>query len=148
LAATFVRKNRNAAMNISTIDKSKLARTDQELVELAASDADWLARTSDDVRQLRGHVGNVFARLPEPDFRAFLSSLKFKNGGVAGGCYKPLMNTLTLSEIFEVFGHFGMSMQLFTDEATDSCMECACPDCHFSFWDFCSSLCAATVKSE
>jgi hypothetical protein len=134
-------------MKIAPIDKSKLARTDKDLIELAASGADWFARTSDDVRQLRTEAGTVFAKLPEPDFRAFLSSLKFKNGGVAGGCYKPLMNTLTLSEIFEAFSHFGMSMQLFADETTDSCLECACPDCHFSFWDFCSSLCSS-VKAE
>jgi len=135
-------------MKIAPIDKSKLARTDKDLIELAASGADWFARTSDDVRQLRTEAGTVFAKLPEPDFRAFLSSLKFKNGGVAGGCYKPLMNTLTLSEIFEAFSHFGMSMQLFADETTDSCLECACPDCHFSFWAFCSSLCTAAESGN
>lgn len=135
-------------MNITTIDKSKLARTDKDLLDLAASDADWFARTSDDVRQLRKEPGTVFAKLPEPDFRAFLSTLKFNGGGVAGGCYKPLMNTLTLTEIFEVFNHFGMGMELFVDDSTDSCLECACPDCHFSFWDFCTSLCPATTKSE
>ena len=130
-------------MNISTIDKSKLAKTDQDLRQLVASDADWFARTSEDVRQLRGEAGTVFAKLPEPDFEAFLSTLKFNNGAVAGGCYKPLMNTLTLSDIFEVFAHFGMSMQLFTDEATDSCLECKSPNCDFSFWDFCSSVSVA-----
>lgn len=72
-------------MNITTIDESRLARTDAELLDLAASDADWFARTSDDVRQLRKEVGTVFAKLPEPNFRASLSTLEFNRGGVAGG---------------------------------------------------------------
>lgn len=133
-------------MRIAPIDRSRLARTDKELLDLAASDADWFARTADDVRDLRGAGNTVFSKLPEPDFLAFVRSLRFKNGGVAGGCYKPLMNTLMLTEIFEVFEHFAMSMELFAREDTNSCLECACPDCHFSFWDFCSSLCSAATE--
>ena len=63
---------------------------------------------------------------------------------MAGGCYKPLMYTLTLSEIFDVFAHFGMSMELFTQEDSESCLECKSPGCSFSFWDFCAS----TVKAQ
>jgi hypothetical protein len=131
-------------MRIGPLDKSRLAKTDQELRDLARSDADWFVRTSDDVTELREAGDNPFAKLPENEFLAFLATLQFENGGVAGGSYKPLMYTLTLSEIFEVFAHFGMSMELFTREETESCLECKAPDCHFSFWDFCSSL-AKTV---
>jgi hypothetical protein len=133
-------------MKIGSIDKSQLARTDQELLDLVASDADWFVRTADDVRELRAAGDNPFARLPENEFLAFLATLRFKNGGVSGGSYKPLMYTLTLSDIFEVFAHLGMSMELFTREENDSCLECICPNCDFSFWDFCSSLCAATTE--
>lgn len=102
-------------------------------------------QSADDVRQLRAAGDTVISRLPEPDYRAFLSSLKFKGGGVAGGCYKPLMYTLTLTEIFEVFSHLGMGMELFLSSDSGSCLECACPDCHFSFWDFCTSLCSTVL---
>lgn len=127
-------------MKVGSIDKSRLAKTDQELRDLAGSDADWFVRTADDVRYLREVGDNPFAKLPENEFQAFLATLQFANGGVAGGSYKPLMYTLTLSEIFEVFAHFGMSMELFTREEEGGCLECKAPDCHFSFWDFCSGL--------
>jgi hypothetical protein len=75
------------------------------------------------------------AKLPRPDYQEFVDSLVFNNGGVAGGCYKPLMYTLTLPEIHEVFAHFGMSMQLFTDDTQESCLECRFSGngCSFSF---------------
>jgi len=130
-------------MNIAPMDKSRLAETDQELRDLAATEADWFARTADDVKQLREAGDNPFAKLPESDFNAFLASLRFASGGVSGGSYKPLMNTLTLPDIIDVFAHFGMSMELFTRDANKSCLECKCPGCSFSFWDFCSSLCPA-----
>ena len=133
-------------METGSMDKSRLAKTDQELRDLVASEADWFVRTADDVRQLRAAGDNVLAKLPETEFLAFLASLRFANGGVAGGCYRPLMSTLTLSEIFQVFAHFGMSIELFTRDENDSCLECKCPNCSFSFWDFCSSLCVD--KSE
>jgi hypothetical protein len=135
-------------MKVGPIDKSLLARTDQELRGLAASDAHWFVRTADDMRQLREVGDNVFARLPENEFLAFLASLRFENGGVAGGCYKPLMYSLSLSEIFTVFAHFGMSMELFLSDEEDSCLECKCPNCSFSFSDFCSSLCSSIKKTE
>jgi hypothetical protein len=130
-------------MKVGSIDKSRLAKTDQELRDLAGSDADWFVRTADDVRHLREVGDNAFAKLPENEFHAFLATLQFANGGVAGGSYKPLMYTLTLSEIFEVFAHFGMSMELFAREEESGCLECKAPDCHFSFWDFCSGLAKA-----
>jgi len=133
-------------MQITQIDKSRLAKTAQELRSLASSDADWFARTPDDVRQLRQAGNNPFARLPETDFSAFLSTLTFENGGLAGGCYKPLMNTLMLTEIFEVFAHFGLSMELFTRDDSGGCLECKPSDCSFSFWDICTGL--ATVEPK
>lgn len=127
-------------MKVGPIDKSRLAKTDQELRRLAASDADWFVRTADDLRQVREAGDNALAKLPENEFLAFVASLRFGNGGVAGGSYKPLMYTLTLTEIFEVFAHFGMSMELFIRDEEESCLECKSPGCSFSFWDFCSSI--------
>ncbi|MFF4492402.1 hypothetical protein ACFY0F_39055 [Streptomyces sp. NPDC001544] len=134
-------------MKIEKIDNSRLATTAKELRALAASDADWIVRSSDDLRQLRAAGNNAIAKLPRTDFEAFVGSLKFANGGVAGGCYKPLMSTLMLSEIFEVFAHFGISAGLLAGqtERNGSCQECECDEswkCSFEFWSFCSSLCA------
>ena len=132
-------------MKIEPIQNSRLANTGKELRDLAASDADWIVRGPDDVKQLREAGGNAFAKLPEPDFLAFLASLQFNNSGVAGGCYRPLMSSLMLSEIFEVFAYFGMSAAMVAGQTEDeSCQECKCNNgkCKHSFWDFCSSLCA------
>lgn len=130
-------------MKIEKVIQSRLARTDQQLRQLITSNEHWFVKSVEDVWQLREARDTPFAKLPEPDFYAFVASLQFKNGGVAGGCYKPLMNTLRLPEIFDVFAYFGMSMELFISEENDSCQECKCGGggCSFSFWDFCSSLC-------
>lgn len=133
-------------MNIGPVDKSRLAKTDQELRDLAASESDWFARTADDVKQLREAGDNAFAKLPENEFVAFLESLQFDDNAVVGGSYKPLMYTLTLSEIFEVFAHFGISMELFMRDENESCLECKSPDCSFSFWDFCASHAKAEAE--
>jgi hypothetical protein len=127
-------------MQITQMDKSRLAKTDKELRSLASSDADWFARTADDVRQLREVGNNPFAKLPETDFNAFLSTLTFENGGLAGGCYKPLMYTLTLSEIFEIFAYFGFSIEMLTRDDSGGCLECKPSDCSFSFWDLCTGI--------
>lgn len=134
-------------MKIERIDNSRLATTGEELRALAASDADWIVRSADDVWQLREAGNNAFAKLPRTDFIAFAESLQFHNGGVVGGCYKPLMSTLMLSEIFEVFAHFGISAGLLAcqTDREESCQECYCDTsemrCKFEFWSFCSSLC-------
>ena len=73
---------RNHDMKIAAIEQSKLAKTGQEYLDLLASDTDWIARTVDDVRQLRVAGDGAFAKLPEDDFYAFLASLEFKGGGV------------------------------------------------------------------
>lgn len=137
-------------MRIESIDKTRLARTDKELVDLAASESDWFVRSVEDVHQLRAEGGNVFAKLPQDDYDEFVAGLQFQNGGVAGGYYKPLLNTLNLPAIGEVFAHFGMSMELFLDDAQDSCQECACTGsgCTFDFWSFCSSLCGQVLPAD
>ena len=98
-------------MKLGPIDKSKLANTDQEYRALVSSGADWIARAADDVKKLREAGDGPLAKLSEPNFQEFLARLQFKNGGFAGGYYKPLMSSLTLTEIFEVFERFGMSRE-------------------------------------
>ncbi|GAA3467115.1 hypothetical protein [Nonomuraea roseola] len=124
-------------MRIAPIDKSKLAKSDQEYKELAASDADWIIRSVEDLNYLRENdKDGVFAKLPEPDFKAFANSLIFKQGANAGGTYKFLMPSLTLTEIFEVFEHFGMAREYFSETLEE---KCTAAGCKFSFWDYCSS---------
>jgi hypothetical protein len=125
-------------MKIAPIDKSKLAKSGQEYRELLASRADWIARTADDVRQLRRAENGAFAKLPESDFDAFLGSLVFKGGGVAHGYYKPLMSSLTLTDISEVFQRFGISPE-YLSEIQEA--ECENAVCRFRFWSFCASSC-------
>ncbi len=127
-------------MKVGAIDKAKLARTGDEFKSLVASDADWIVRSADDVRQLRGVKDSVFAKLPEADFYAFVDSLQFKNGGVVTGTYKPLMASLTLEDIFTVFENFGMDRRYLTETGGH---EQACENHQwvFRFWSFCSSLC-------
>jgi len=100
-------------MQIGSIDKSKLAKTDDEFLRLVESDVDWIAHSADDVRQLREAQYGPFAKLPEDDFREFLESLEFNRGGVSTGSYKPLMGSLSLTELIEVFECFGISHELF-----------------------------------
>ena len=125
-------------MKNGPIDKSKLAKTDQEYRALAAGNADWIARTADDVRQLRQSGDCPLAKLPERDFQEFLASLEFKGGGVADGYYKPLMSSLSLTEIFEVFECFGMSREYFISSSDYSCSEYNCDNTPGAF---CSHLC-------
>lgn len=123
-------------MKRGPIDKSKLAKTDQEYIDLLASDADWIARTADDVRQLR--KDGPFAKLQESDFQEFLARLQFKNSGLAHASYKPLMASLTLTEIFEAFERFGMGRECFLRSYDLACGEIAC---HESPFDACFSSC-------
>jgi hypothetical protein len=132
-------------MKIAPIDQSKLAKTDEEYLYLLAGDADWIARTPDDMQQLRETGEGPFAKLPEDDFRAFLAGLEFKAGGVGGGYYKPLMSSLTLSEIFEVFARFGMSSEYALRTHDAKCI--GGTNCEFEVFHFCpSSVCHAVVE--
>jgi hypothetical protein len=125
-------------MRANAIDKSKLAKTDQEFRDLVASDADWIVRSADDLLQFRTAGNNAHAKVAERDYQAFADSLEFRDGGVVTGSYKPLMASLTISEIFDVFESFGMDrgLALETQEA-----KCVNGSCEFDFWSFCSSLC-------
>jgi hypothetical protein len=95
--------------------------TGLSVLDLLSSKADWIARTADDVRQLREAGEGPLAKLPEPAFQEFLNSLEFKGGGVAHGYYKPLMFSLTLTEIFEVFERFGLSRECLLTFSDWSC---------------------------
>ena len=132
-------------MNIESIDKTKLATSGEEYRALVGSDADWIARSADDVWQVREAGHGPFVKMPEADLRAFMASLQFESGGLSTGSYRPLMASLTLTDIFEVFERFGMSRGYFleTHEA-----KCEGSTCSFDFWSFCSSVCGSSVKEE
>jgi hypothetical protein len=137
-------------MNIDLFDKSKLARSGDEYRTLVSSKVDWIVRCEEDIRQLRTNKISPLTKLSEYDFEAFISGLQFKGGGVAHGTYKPLMSTCTISEIFEVFGLFGMHRDYVV-----RILEARCVDpppntggggnCEFDFWSFCSSMCGIVV---
>jgi hypothetical protein len=132
-------------MKIGAIERSKLAKNGQEFRDLHASNTDGIIRSADDVRQLYEAKHGPFAKISGDDFNAFLSSLKFDSaGGVITGSYKPLMSSLTITDIHEVFENFGMSREYFTDSA----LEYACVNgtCEFDFWSFCSSLCVPQTE--
>ena len=61
-------------MNVAPLDRSKLAKTGEQYLDLLLSDADWIVRTPDDLRQLRGSGDGPLAKLPEGDFEAFLTA--------------------------------------------------------------------------
>ncbi|MGW7130129.1 hypothetical protein ACWGIA_17535 [Streptomyces bobili] len=127
------------AMKVAPIDATKLAVDGKEFLALVKSDADWIIRSEADLHQLReSDEDTVFASLPEPDFQAFVSSLKFESGGVCTGYYKSLMASLTLSQIYEVFSYFGMSREYFIETQEAACIG---HGCEFQFWSFCASTC-------
>jgi hypothetical protein len=134
-------------MQIGAIDKSNLAETDDEFRQLVESDVDWIARSADDVEQLRQAQFGPFGKLSEDDFREFLASLEFRQfesnrPGLATGSYKPLMRSLSLTELFEVFECFGMSIGLMVDTRDQRCDDGVCIG---SFGDICSIFCEGNV---
>jgi hypothetical protein len=130
-------------MKVATIEPSKLAKTGQQYLDLLGSQADWIARSADDLKQIRAAGDGPLAKLPEKDFYSFLESLEFKRGGVAHGYYKPLMASLTLTEIFEVFERFGLSRE-YTVRTLEA--KCSGGSCEFEFWSFCASNCAPQTE--
>ena len=124
-------------MNISGMDKSKLAKSGEEYIKLLASDADYITRSNDDFREVRRAGYGVIAKLPEADFEDFISGLHYNKGGVSHGSYRPLTRSLAITEVFAVFELMGMDRTYALD-----CLEEKCEGggCVFSFWDFCSSL--------
>lgn len=130
-------------MEITPIDESRLARTGEEYLELLASNADWIVRTADDVKQLREAKDGAYAKLLEEDFQEFLSSLKFNRGGVVTGYYRPLLTSLTLADMFEVFARFGIGKEYVLRIHEN---ECVGATWKFSFWHFCASNCGAAER--
>jgi hypothetical protein len=124
-------------MRLAPVDKSKLARNGEEFRALLASDNDWLARSVSDVRQLRDAKDGAFGKLKDDEFEEFVGSLRFNNNGVSTGHYRPLMASLTISDVFEVFERFGMNNELALTTLEEVCENGRCV---FSFWDFCSPL--------
>lgn len=134
-------------MKMEPIDQARLAKTGDEYLALLLSDADWIARTPDDLRALRATGQGPLAKLPENDFREFLEGLQFKAGGVGGGYYKPLMSSLALTEIYEVFERFGMSRGYALETHDSRCV--GGTTCEFSFFSFCpSSVCTHVVEQS
>lgn len=132
-------------MKLGALDRTKLAKNGQEFLDLLTSDTEGIARTADDVRQLFEAKQGAFAKLSQEDFRAFLTGLQFNERGVVTGSYKPLMSSLTLTDIFEVFENFGMSRDYFTNETLEA--KCVSGSWEFDFWSFCSSNCGSAVKA-
>ena len=131
-------------MRITAIEQSKLAKTGQEYLDLLDSNADWIARSADDVRQLREAEHGAFGKLSQDDFNAFVESLEFARGGVVTGYYKPLMSSLTLTDIFEMFELFGMSREYFSRTLEAKCVD---GEWDFAFWRFCASNCPHTKEA-
>ncbi|HEU0042181.1 MAG TPA: hypothetical protein VFQ15_07515 [Jiangellaceae bacterium] len=132
-------------MKLEAVDKTRLARTGQEYLDLLLSDADWIVRSPADMLQLRNMGDGPLAKLSHDDFRAFVDGLEFKAGGVGGGYYKPLMSGLALTEIFEVFERFGMSREYALETHDSKCI--GGTTCEFSFFSFCpTSVCQHAVE--
>ncbi len=129
-------------MNLASMTQQKkyqLARSGKDYVALLASDADFIVRSKDDLTALRQSGQSPLAKLKAADFAAFLDSLEFKGGGVAHGQYKPLMNALSLTEIFQVFEHLGMDKTYAIQTWDYSCV--GDEGCQLIDASFCSSAC-------
>lgn len=119
-------------MNVAAIDKAKLAKDIPEYHQLLSTTADWIARSADDVRQLRNTP--PFSKVSDKDFEAFVTGLVFGRGGIVGATYKPLMNDLSISEIYDVFARFGISVDLATRSLE---YKASGSGCSFDFWSIC-----------
>ncbi|MER7477410.1 hypothetical protein ABTX60_07105 [Streptomyces sp. NPDC126510] len=131
-------------MKSTEIDRNRLAKNEKEYADLLASDEDWFARTAEDVERLRVSRQHALSNLSYEDYKEFLDSLAFRNGGMVSAYYKPLMS-LPLTQIFEVFESFGLSRQFIAEEPTEregcdvhlECRDLAPGVCEFSFWYYC-----------
>jgi hypothetical protein len=133
-------------MNLDAFDETKLARTGEEYEALARSDADWIVRSAEDLRELRGRDGDPLAKLSDADFEAFVAGVGF-NGAVAHGSYKPLMSACTISDILETFEHFGMHRDYALTTLEAKCVASGSEfSWEFDFWSFCSSLCQGPIE--
>jgi hypothetical protein len=133
-------------MNLDTFDDTRLARTGEEYEALARSDADWIVRSADDLRQLRSQPDDPLAKLSDAEFDEFVAGLGF-NGGVAHGSYKPLMAACTLTDIFDIFERFGMHRDYMLTTLEAKCVSSGSEfNWEFDFWSFCSSLCQGPIE--
>lgn len=122
------------------LNKDKLAKTGEEYLLLLSSTEDWIIRSLNDLNKIRHDA--PFLNLSDKDFNDFSESLIFKNGGLAHANYGSLMNSLSLSEIFSVFEHFGMSPSLFVIYLDKICDKTVIPNkCKGSPRDICSDAC-------
>ena len=96
-------------MNIQNINSSLLAKTNQEYLDLLASNADWFIRSVEDIYNLKTAQIEPFTKLSEVNFEKFVDSLTFSQGGLGHADYQPLMAELSLTEIFSIFAYFGLS---------------------------------------
>jgi hypothetical protein len=131
-------------MNIG-IDRSKLAKNDEEFLDLFAHNTDGIARSIEDVRQLYEAKQGAFAKISEDDFNTFLTSLEFdRYGRIVTGSYKSLMSSLTLNDLYEVFENFGMDRQFFSRNQEAKCNNGAC---EWEWGSFCATItCTSHVK--
>ena len=129
-------------MNVTLAAQStnQLAKTGDEYAKLVGSKADWIARSKEDFTALRQSGNGPLSKLSDADFATFIDSIKFTGGGVAHCNYKPLMSTLALTEIFQVFGYMGMAPAYVVETADHSCQRDVCMDVLHSM---CASICHA-----
>jgi hypothetical protein len=129
-------------MNVTSVMQStnQLAKTGDEYVKLLGSKADWIVRSKEDFTALRQSGKGPMCKLTEADFAAFIGSLKFNGGGVAHCNYKPLMGTLALTEVFQVFGYMGMAPAYVMEAVEHSCIRDICTD---ELHSMCASTCHA-----
>lgn len=108
------------------IDKSKLAKTDEEFRDLI-----WIVRSADDLQQLRDSGEAVLNNLSLGDFRAFVAGLRFSRNGISTGSCRPLISSLTMTETLSLFERFGMDRMLTLDTLEEACID---GERRFSFW--------------
>lgn len=124
--------------DVHQTQRAKLATNLKEYHDLLASDEEWFARTTDDLKQLRDSRCHPLSYLSLEDFHEFLDGVVIHDGGIVGANYKPLM-TLPLTQVFEVFESFGIHRGLLTrEDGEDLEYKLIEPgNCQFSFWDIC-----------
>ncbi|SSV52240.1 hypothetical protein [Acinetobacter nosocomialis] len=126
-------------MNIQKINSSLLANTNEEYLALLASDADWFIRSIEDINNLKVAKIEPFTKLSEVNFEKFVKSLTFSQGGLGHANYQPLMEELTLTEIFNIFSYFGLGIIKVLDYAD---MRCSGPStCVSQNFSICTSSC-------
>ena len=102
-------------MKLQKIDHARLASTDQEYLDLLASEADWIIRSNDDLLSLRSSGIEPFAKLSDIAFKEFVDSIMYSQGGLGHADYSSVMKELAITEIFELFAYFGLGSSQLLD---------------------------------